>query len=208
MGTLDRLTELLHLEIGERMPHEIPNFGRDRLATVFARLDFNIGAEIGVEHGVYSEVLCKANPQLQLLCVDPWLAYPGYRDHTDQEELDDCYRETVDRLSPYNVSIVKLPSMEAADLVPDGSLDFVYIDGNHELPWVINDMIVWSRKVRSGGIVAGHDYYESILRDSRNHVVPAVLCYTRAYRIKPWFLLGRRGEEGRDIMRSWMWVKR
>jgi hypothetical protein len=42
------------------------------------------------------------------------------------------------------------------------------------------------------------------------HVVYAVQCYVRAYRIDPWFLWGRKSPEPgevREAQRSWMWVR-
>jgi len=210
MDTLKQLTELLHLEIGPRVPCEIPNIGRDGLAALFGKLGFKWGAEIGIEQGLYSEVLCKAIPDLYLFCVDPWRAYKGYRDHVSQEELDQFYLNTKERLAPYNCEILRMTSEYAKDEVGDEVLDFVYIDGNHELPYVINDILWWARKVRPGGIVSGHDYYESTRHDSKNHTMYAVDCYTRSYRIKPWFLCGLKEKASgivRDTSRSWFWVK-
>ena len=39
-------------------PITIP-FMRDGLAALFGEMKFNVGAEIGVDQGLYSEVLCK-----------------------------------------------------------------------------------------------------------------------------------------------------
>ena len=114
-------------------------------------------------------------------------------------------------MEPYsNYRIIRKLSMEAVKEFEDGSLDFVYIDGNHTLPYVIRDIIEWARKVRVGGMVTGHDYRESVRLKSNNHVVHAVNCYTRSYRIQPWFLFGRKAKlpgEVRDNSRSWGWVK-
>jgi hypothetical protein len=44
---------------------------------------------------------------------------------------------------------------------PDNSLDFVYIDGDHSYDAVLLDIILWHRKVKDGGILAGHDYQET-----------------------------------------------
>jgi hypothetical protein len=71
-------------------------------------------------------------------------------------------------------------------------------------------MIEWSKKVRSGGIVSGHDFYQSTRKDSRCHVMPAVIGYTWAYRIQPWFILGTKAKTPglvRDTLRSWFWVR-
>jgi len=193
-----------------RSPIELPNFGRDDLATLFSELGFKVGAEIGVEQGLYSEVLCKANPDMKLYGVDAWAAYKGYRDHSSQEKMDGFYQDAIDRLAPYNCEIVRKFSIEASLDFPDKSLDFIYIDANHELYYVLDDLRAWPRKVKRGGIIAGHDYIESTRNDSRNHVVMAIDAFTHAYRIHPWFLLGRKHPlpgEIRDKTRSWMMVR-
>ena len=81
--------------------------------------------------------------------------------------------------------------------VLDGSLDFVYIDGAHDFDNVMLDLIVWSRKVKAGGIVAGHDYD----RPHKRGVVPAVDTYTRMHGIHEWFLTDQKREA------SFIWMK-
>eukprot|EP00971_Amphidinium_carterae_P067679 1340279-Amphidinium_carterae.1 len=46
----------------------------------------------------------------------------------------------------------------AAGTVPDGSLDMVFLDADHTYKGVKQDIELWWRKVRHGGILAGHDY--------------------------------------------------
>ena len=207
--TLAYILNKYGLTIPRRMPIQIPDMGRIELAGLFRELGFKVGVEVGVETGAYSEVLCKANPEAKLYSVDIWQTYKGYRDHLNQEYLDDLYQIARDRLAGYQCELIRKYSMDAVKDFPEESLDFVYIDANHELPYVIDDLVEWSRRVRSGGIVAGHDYKESKELDSRLHVVYAVNAYVSAYRIWPWFLLGTKAQiEGqvRDSPRSWMWV--
>ena len=40
----------------------------------------------------------------------------------------------------------------------DGSFDVVFLDGMHDFPNVYGDATRWSRKVRPGGVLAGHDF--------------------------------------------------
>lgn len=212
MHTLNYILEKFHLDIEHRKsPIEIPNFGRDNLAELFNELGFRIGVELGVEQGLYSEVLCKANPNMQLYSVDAWASYQGYRDHKSQEKLDGFYEDAKDRLAPYsNCHIMRRFSAEAVSYFENKSLDFVYIDANHEFYWFLQDLRDWLPKVRKGGIICGHDYIESTRNDSRNHVIPALHGFTHAYRIHPWFVLGRKrcpDTEIRDKTRSWMWVR-
>lgn len=191
---------------------EIPNMGRGQLAELFSELNFNVGAEIGVDRGKYSEVLCRANPNLHLYSIDPWLnsvyeANVPERTNYDQNYLEGRLQQALKRLEPYNCTIIKKTSMDALDDFEDETLDFVYIDGNHNFPNVTNDLHYWSTKVRKGGIVSGHDYaYFSSSRN--NHVKHAVIAYTKAYGIKPHFVVGTSHEAGtRDLIRSWFWVK-
>lgn len=159
-------------------------------------LGFTKGAEIGVEQGRYSRQLCERIAGLQLLAVDAWQAYRGYRDHVTQAKLDGFYAEACQRLAPFKVSVRRGLSVDVAETVPDGSLDFVYIDGNHTLPFVIADIAAWAPKVRPGGIVAGHDYG----RASVGQVREAVEAWTKGFNIAPWFVLTG------DKSPSWFWV--
>lgn len=209
--TLNYIQQRYGLDFEAKSPIEIPNVGRENLAILFRELGFKSGAEIGVQEGIYSEMLCRANPEMTLYSIDPWRAYEGYRDHSSQAELDGLYEEAVARLSHYNCVIVRKTSMEALGDFEDKSLDFVYVDANHEIPWAIEDIWWAVKKVRSGGIVAGHDYFESTVLDTKMHVKYVVNCAVQCYRIKPWFLLGRKQApqgEIRDDARSWFWVNR
>jgi len=60
------------------------------------------------------------------------------------------------------VQIVRATSAAASELFADESLDFVYIDANHAYLHVLEDLRLWTPKVRSGGLVAGHDYFDAI----------------------------------------------
>jgi hypothetical protein len=126
---------------------------RTHLPIVFKELGFSAGVEIGTQRGLYAEVLCKGHPGLHLTCVDPW-----HGGRKSREQFERNYHLAVERLAPYHVTILRKTSLEAVADVPDRSIDFVYIDGNHEFNLVCPDIIFWSQKVKSGGIVACHDY--------------------------------------------------
>ena len=191
-------------------PVYIKGASRDHLPEFFRDLGFTKGAEIGVFKGVYSEQLCQGNPNLRLLCVDPYLKYPDFRDQIDQKMFDDAQKEAQKRLAPYDCTFIRRMSTHAAQDIRDGSLDFIYIDGNHQFEFVVADLAAWIPKVRVGGIIAGHDY-KSIPNHPALTVVEAIDGWTRAYAVAPWFVLGRtkaKASEHRDKYRSWMWVQR
>jgi len=182
-----------------KSPVVIKSMDRRALATLFHEVGFKIGAEIGVEQGAYSEVLLSRNPGLRLYCVDAWARYSNYRDHVNQEKLDRFYVATEERLKKYDAILVRSYSVEAAKEFKRESLDFVYIDANHTLPYVIADLQAWSDKVRPGGIIAGHDYQRR-KAGLQNNVITAVQAWTQSYHIAPWFLTGEDNH-------SWFWVK-
>jgi len=35
----------------------------------------------------------------------------------------------------------------------------VYIDGRHDYDSAMNDIVSWSKKVKDGGIISGHDFH-------------------------------------------------
>ena len=194
------------LNIYDPSPIQIPNSSRTVLAQLFRDLGYRIGAEIGTLGGQYAKNLKRNNPDLTLYCVDPWEIYDGIQ-YFDQSKLTKYYNRAVKLLEGYkNVHFIKKKSMDAVKDFEDGSLDFVYIDGNHELEYVINDIIHWSKKIRTGGLVSGHDYLivDEEYDDWQNDVKAAVLCYTKAHQINPFFVM----DEG-TLKRtgSWFWVK-
>jgi hypothetical protein len=192
-------------------PVEIPDCGRDDLPQFFVDMGYKVGVEIGTQEGNYAETICKAG--LTLYAVDPWKNYADYwGEGAFQDILDKQYEDCQKKLVPYNVTFHRETSMEAVKKFVDESLDFVYIDGNHELKYVIEDIFEWSKKVKVGGTIAGHDYFYAHPRKHDNiHVRYAVDAYTESYRIKKWYLIGRKKiieGEVRDPFRSFFWIKK
>jgi hypothetical protein len=99
MKTLEFIAKKYHLDLKASSPIEILNMGRNNLPELFAELGFKVGLEMGAEAGRYAEVLCKGNPEGKLYCVDAWKAYPGYREHVSQSQLDEIYESAKKRLS-------------------------------------------------------------------------------------------------------------
>lgn len=194
---------------------EIPNVNRDDLAALFHELNFKRGAEIGVAAGEYSEVIMHKNPQLDLMLgIDPYTPYKGYKDYVRLGTYTKLEEDAHNRLDNYiNYRFIKKFSVEAADLVEDESLDFVYIDANHSEPYVTQDIEAWAPKVRPGGIVAGHDYARIKAKgeeDSTNWaVIPAINNYARKHGLQlfVWGLEAKIDGLKRDGSRSWSFVK-
>ncbi|MDA8268762.1 MAG: class I SAM-dependent methyltransferase [Actinomycetota bacterium] len=158
---------------------EVP-FREELPAVLDARGLNGMGAEIGVQTGLFSHYLLTYWGGRRLLSIDPWehASADEYEDiaNVNQAVQDERYRETCQRLAIFgNRSVVvRARSTEAALDVDDGSLDFVYLDARHDYDSVLEDLRSWVRKVRPGGIIAGHDYVDGDLPEGKFGVRGAV----------------------------------
>ena len=193
-------------------PFVVPDSSRDDLPGFFKEMGYKVGAEIGVYKGGFSRKLCKAG--LKVYAIDYWTPYPGFDRVEDAriERQEYLYHRAWKLLSRYkNAVVIRKTSIEALKNFEDESLDFVYIDGNHILEYVIDDIAGWGKKVRKGGAIAGHDYIHPNEFKERKRtkaweelqVKFAVDAYIEANRIKNWYLVGK----GKDRYPSWFWIK-
>ena len=169
-------------------PVRIRGLDRKRLMHHYSDHGLIQGAEIGVDRGRFSEYILK-HTDCTVLCVDPWRW---------KLRGESRYNSTVRRLEPFKTRarIIRRDSFDAVHEIADESLDWVYIDGDHTFDYVMTDIIWWSKKVRYGGMVSGHDYY----RFRRGGVIPAVDIYTQQHGISKWFLTDERTP-------TWFWMR-
>lgn len=189
------------------------NISREEMYDLFNQLGYKIGCEIGVYRGSNAREMFKSIPELKLFCVDIWDWYGSSRN----KEIQEMYMRTAQhKLRKYiekdRAILIRKKSLDAVRDFEDESLDFVYIDANHNFDFVIRDIIEWSAKVRNGGIISGHDYY---IRTHKNKVYLAVNSYVKAKTIRNLFITNQR--KGRKnagkykspnkIQNSFFWVK-
>jgi len=113
------------------------------------------GVELGVGGGKFSERMLQNAPILRLYSIDAWA---GDRNH-DLVECDTATR----RLSKFGARsiVIRATFTEALVLFENESLDFAYIDGYAHTGNQSGDTLrTWWKKVRPGGILAGHDYHQ------------------------------------------------
>lgn len=203
MDTLKFLQEKYNLDFSKPSPIEIPVGRFKDIPRTFKELGFKVGAEVGVYRGLYSRYLCKYCPGLKLYSIDSWAAYKGYKDY-DDNDIVDAKREAEERTKGYDCTLIQGWSNEVVKQFDDESLDFVFIDGNHAYEYVVEDIALWSKKVRKGGIVYGHDFDDYSTHRKRwaeMNVINAVEGWMKSYKIKPWFLITKNSNK------CWMYVK-
>ena len=193
------------VEISECSRNGLPLFIKERGGIT--------GAEVGVYKGEFSERFCKVG--LKHIAIDPWMAFPGQgRTQQVQERQDFLYEHTKRVLTPYpHCTIIRATSMDAAKEFADESLDYVYIDGDHSFRYVAEDIVEWSKKVKKGGIVSGHDYWNTRPGASNVvcHVKSVIDAYTDAFGIENWYIFGKmyplEKQTKDDQQFSWLWIK-
>jgi len=200
-STLDYIVKKYDLTIGKGVPITIPMLSREKIALLFSELGFSRGVEIGVQAGKFSKVLCNANPTMEFYGIDPYLEYSDVGIPGEQIGQDQGY-EIAKANFPTNGTLIRKKSMDAVNDFPDNYFDFVYVDGNHIFTYAVDDIHYWLKKIKVGGIIAGHDYRPYYPR-SFIHVYQVVNAYTNAYGIRPWFVTDYDAEK----VRSFFWVK-
>src|SRR3989344_1745838 len=206
-NTLAYILNKYHLDPTSAPPVFIP-YKRSDLAALFNELGFKTGAEIGVFAGQYSKILCESIPGLKLYCIDAWVVYDDlpetkvakhYKNYI--RRIEGTYAAAGKLLQGYSCEFIKKYSMDAVTGFTRDSLDFVYIDANHAFDYVMEDIIEWSKIVRPGGIISGHDYHCFKYNEVSFQVSSAVNVYTNVHDIKPLFVFSG------DHSTSWAFVK-
>jgi hypothetical protein len=128
-------------------------------------------AEIGMGFGGHAKYVLKTTNVDKLILVDPVQYYENDGFATDimsktPEILGNNFNELhdliKDELSPWRDRYVlfrKVSLSITQNEVPDGSLDCVFVDGDHSYEAVSKDLPFWWKKIRTGGQILGDDYW-------------------------------------------------
>jgi hypothetical protein len=115
-----------------------------------------IGVEIGVHDGSHAIELYENLNIKQLYLVDIW---ENFNQEGQNSNYNFSYEITKNKFKDKkNVIIIKGDSVEIAKTFKSNSLDFVYIDANHQYEYVKKDIEAWYPKIKDNGYIAGHDY--------------------------------------------------
>jgi len=189
-------------------PVHLYQVNRLEMARTMAELGFRVGAEVGVAAGDHSKTLCENIPGLVLHCIDPWKQVDGYLSFND-EKLEMWRKEAYSKLVGYDCKFFEETSMEAVKRFKNRSFDFVYIDGAHDFRHIAEDIYEWFPKVRSGGIIYGHDFINILGGKYPCHVKSVVEAYAISHEIPQWYLLTKSEvikEKFSENIPSWMFI--
>jgi len=128
-------------------------------------------AEIGVWKGDFAEALFSTCPDIETYyLVDPWKHLDDWAKpaNVDDDRFSEHYAGVIARTEPWAQKRVVLRgrTTEVSDQIPDDSLDFAYIDGDHSLRGISIDLVQMWPKIRAGGLIGGDDFQPSVWQHS------------------------------------------
>lgn len=127
-----------------------------------------VGAWYGKSTAFLAVEIINSQKDITLFVVDHWR---GSLEHQQGEFAEDAgivvqgsifplFKSYLARVLP-RINPIEMDSIEASKRFADGSLDLVFLDAGHEYASIRADIEAWFPKVRSGGIIAGHDFSPS-----------------------------------------------
>lgn len=127
-----------------------------------------IGAWLGKSAVLMAELIEQSGKKIHFVTVDPFVVQPVFDGQLWQfGEVSNSYKPDAHALfekhireAGYQQEVFLLAdySEGAVRQFEDNTLDAVFIDGAHDAENVAFDLRAWYPKVKSGGIIAGHDY--------------------------------------------------
>lgn len=116
------------------------------------------GIQIGCYAGQSTEFFINSELFELFYCIDPWTN--GYDAKDEANNSVEQAEKVFDEKFKNNKKIIKIKeySWNAINNFQDESIDFIYIDGNHQYDAVKKDLELYYPKIKNGGIISGHDY--------------------------------------------------
>jgi len=145
---------------------DVPESKRDR---VRARLLQSLPkggrvAEVGVWEGAFSRKILEICEPAELHLIDPWLYQPefsntGFGRRKNEDLMEQKYKDVCAAFeNDPRVKIHRAMSDVALSGLADGYLDWVYLDGNHNEPFIGTDIALSLQKVKPDGLITGDDF--------------------------------------------------
>jgi len=119
--------------------------------------------EIGTYYGanlLYCGKTYGLHKDSKLYCIDPWEDYNDYSEYkNEQPQIYEGFIENIKNLGFQDKIIINRGySNKELCKFDDDFFDIIYIDGNHEAAYVLEDAVISFRKLKKNGIMIFDDY--------------------------------------------------
>ena len=101
-----------------------------------------------------------AHYESEIHCIDPWLDYAEYPEYIGEQQdiYAQCMRNLLNTNSMDKFTIHRGFSHKILPTLADDYFDIIYIDGNHEPEFIMEDAVLSFRKLKAGGVLIFDDY--------------------------------------------------
>lgn len=143
--------------------------------------------ELGSFCGISMEVFIRSEKIKIFYTVDKWEVHDEiespklitnfmvdgifFKDWQEVETMWDKMAESLKSIA--QIYKIKNDSAQTSSQFTDKSIDFVYIDANHDPDKVTLDITSWLPKIKLGGYIGGHDY--RIIKDNGQNIIGTVV---------------------------------
>ena len=141
-----------------------------QMSSDYFNKDFEI-AEIGSFSGTSTCILAKFVTIVH--SIDLWDLLPLDTFEKDLKRfykfnsMEEVYLEFLSVTKSLPVIPYRGHSLDVSKLFGDESLDAIYLDADHHYENVKSDLQAWIPKVKIGGIISGHDFYNADFNSCR-----------------------------------------
>jgi predicted O-methyltransferase YrrM len=126
-----------------------------------------------------------AHPESKLYCIDPWEDYEEYHEYkNEQPKIYETFMENIENSGKKDKIIIKRGySNNEVPKFPDDFFDIIYIDGNHEPHYVMEDAVLSFRKLKKGGIMIFDDYVLVIEEEIKKGIDGFINAYRKKLKV-------------------------
>jgi len=158
------------IDNADRMAKEIidtkrTNHHRDKFFPMLIdKMDLKVGVEIGVDVGDFSKHILSKTKMDMYYCIDTWQDNFGSDcikvsfDKDGNARMEQACNTLAEYINNKRAILLRGTSLEASKGFAEETIDFCYIDGDHSLFGIYEDLHAWVPKIRLGGICSGHDW--------------------------------------------------
>lgn len=133
----------------------------ERMVMRFNNATFvEIGSWQGQSIMYLAERVKELNKKIKLYTIDIFTVGEQQNDGVVHHTGEDFYQNYLNNIEPLKdyITTIRGSSHDVHTQFENESIDFLFIDGDHSTEAVYKDLTLWYPKVKSGGIISGHDY--------------------------------------------------
>jgi len=131
-----------------------------------------VGTWKGKSTSFMGVVIANSGKKIRFDCID---TFKGSTEHQNDPSIVNgtLFDEFIHNTKPIQqyINPIVSDSVEAAKNYEDGSVDFIYLDGDHSYGGLCRDIEAWLPKLKPGGVIAGDDINNPDFPDVPNAIL-------------------------------------